>query len=289
MKFRQFDSLRLFCLVAGHGSFSAAAQALNLTKGAISQQIKGLEETLGFALFVRRPRGITLTPKGQDLLVSAQNTFFRLEQDIARLRQDQSNSITIGLSTYLASRWLSPRLMLFMKHHTGLRLRLQPLVDLTNLQDEGVDLAIRWGRGDWNDLIIEPLFACPAFPTGSAAAGELVRQKGPDAAFAELTLLKDREGSHAWADWYAVAGLPYRERADTLTVPDPNVRVQAVIDGQGVALNDALVSAELERGQLVRLSEHQLDDYGYFLAYPPGTMDQPHLATFANWLMEQGL
>jgi LysR family glycine cleavage system transcriptional activator/LysR family transcriptional regulator of beta-lactamase len=102
---------------------------------------------------------------------------------------------------------------------------------------------------------------------------------------AALTLLDDSDGSPAWADWHREAGLKYRARADTLTVPDPNVRVQAVIDGQGVALNDALVQAELDSDRLVRLSTHQMDDYGYFLVHEPGALSNPDVAAFADWIL----
>ena len=82
-----------------------------------------------------------------------------------------------------------------------------------------------------------------------------------------------------------VGGFPYKERTDTLTVPDPNVRVQAVIDGQGIALFDALVNPEIEAGRLVQISSHQLDDYGYFLAYLSGALSDPNVEAFAIWLL----
>ena len=287
MRFRSFDNLRIFDVVARHLSFTAAAAELNLTKGAVSYQIKQLEGELGFEVFQRQHRGIALTERGRRLWQSSRQAFQDLERQIAGLRADDPTRITIGLSTYFASRWLSPRLMTFMAAHPRIGLRLQPLVDLIDLEAAQIDLAIRWGRGDWRDLEIEPLFPCPAFPTaGTGIAGRVGRQ-GLAATLPDLVLLQDRDGSRAWADWHRAAGLPYQPGGDDLVIPDPNVRVQAVIDGQGIALNDALVTAELAAGQLVRISDRSLEDYGYHLAYPPGALDNPALKAFRDWIVAE--
>ena len=284
MRFRYYENLRSFCVVARHGSFSAAADELHLTKGAVSHQMRLLEEELGFALFRRLARGVALTSKGQELLASAHAGFQSVENTIAELRDAGARSLTIGCSTYFASRWLSPRLMTFLAAHPHIRLRVQPMIDQLALQSEGIDLAIRWGNGLWSDLVIESLFACPAWPTGNAAALEAVRQHGLASAFDGFTLLRDRDDSNAWSDWFAAAGLIMRKRPDTLIIPDPNVRVQAVIDGQGVALNDALATTELSAGTMHRLCEEELADYGYFLTYPAGALENPDLQAFRDWI-----
>jgi len=286
MRFRHFDNLRVFNIVAQHGSFASAADELHLTKGAVSHQVRQLEVELGFAVFDRLPRGISLTSKGRELLATTNSAFGHLEQKISELRQEQTRALTIGVTTYFASRWLSPRLMEFMRTHPDIRLRIQPMVDLENLKREGIDLAIRWGNGNWNDVSIENLFACPAWPCGDAHALNQVRELGLEAAFEKFTLLRDREDSIAWSNWFKVAGLNYMGRSDTLIIPDPNVRVQAVVDGQGVALNDELVQAEIQAGRLYRLSDAQLSDYGYYLAYTPDAMQNPDVEAFADWLKQ---
>ena len=284
MNFRYYHNLRVFNVVAGYDSFSSAGEELHLTKGAISHQIRQLEMELGFPLFQRHPRGISLTANGKDLLATTQTSFENVEQKIKTLRQTDWRTLTIGVTTYFASRWLSPRLMDFMGLYPDIRLRVQPMVDLTNLKGEGVDLAIRWGNGKWNDVAIQPLFSCVAWPTGNQDALNQVRSNGIEKAFEDFTLLRDRDDSNAWSDWYGAAGLPYQGRADTLIIPDPNVRVQAVIDGQGVALNDELVEPEITGGKLHRLSNIELSDFGYFLASPAGAMSNPDIEAFASWI-----
>ena len=73
--------------------------------------------------------------------------------------------------------------------------------------------------------------------------------------------------------------------SDNLVIPDPNVRVQAVIDGQGIALNDNLIADEIAAGQLSRVSEVELADYGYYLAYAAGALEVPALKAFRDWIV----
>lgn len=283
MRFRHYDNLRVFNIVARHSSLGSAASELNLTKGAVSHQIRQLEAELGFEVLVRHPRGISLSGKGGQLLAATQAAFTSVENTIAEIRHADDHTLTIGVTTYFASRWLSSRLMAFMEAHPRIRLRVQPMIDLLDLKGEGIDISIRWGRGDWDDVVIERLFLSPAFATGNREAFERVKENGLEAILG-MTLLRDRDDSNAWSHWYERAGLTYHGKADTLIIPDPNVRVQAVMDGQGIAINDELVSDELEQGRLFRLHETAMPDYGYFLAYDPGALNNPDIAAFAKWI-----
>ena len=285
--FKHHDTLRLFVEVAQHSSFSVAADALNMTKGAISYQIKTLETDLGLKLFERKPRGVALTLEGQHLLSFSRPHFRDLEAELAALKGTETRSLTVGMSSYFASRWLSPRLMTFMHDHPDIQLRIQPMIQLFDLERQGVDLAIRWGNGTWDDVEVTPFMPMPAWPVGNREAAEKVKQIGLEQAFSGLTLLRDHDGSNAWSDWFNAARLPHQTREDMLIIPDPNVRVQAVIDGQGIALNDALVTRELEEGQLVRLSEIELASYGYFLAKPRTGRSAECVDAFVHWLQQQ--
>jgi len=287
MPFNSFDSLRLFGVVARHLSFTAAAEELNLTKGAISYQISKLEKDLGFLIFIRRPRGITLTPKGGQLLNASRLALRELTREITTLQDNDQERITIGMSTYFASRWLSPRLMNFIAHHPKIGLRIQPLIDLIDLRAQKIDMAIRWGKGQWRDMEIEPLLPCPAFPTASASVAAKITELGLEAALPEIPLMHDYDGSVAWRDWHHKADLPYRTRHNDLVIPDPNVRVQSVIDGQGLALNDNLVEPELAAGILHKISNLELAEYGYYLAYPKGSLSEYGLKAFRDWVLAE--
>ncbi|MGI9437059.1 MAG: LysR substrate-binding domain-containing protein [Geminicoccaceae bacterium] len=287
MRFRSYDSLRLFNAVARHLSFTKAARDLNLTKGAVSYQIGRLERELGFQVFLRKHRALVLTEKGRRLWHVSEVAFRDLEREIAQLREAVPGKITVGMSTYFASRWLSPRLMTFTANHPRIGLRLQPMVDLFDLGGQQIDLAIRWGKGDWTDMEIEPLFPCPAFPTAGSEITKQIADRAPERSLADWPLLHDRDDSTAWQDWHGAAGLTYRVTRDDLVIPDPNVRVQAVIDGQGIALNDSLVATELTDGRLSRVSYVDLSDYGYHLAYPKGSLGTPGTNAFRDWIIDE--
>jgi len=277
----------VFVITAQHGSLSDAADELHLTKGAVSQQIKRLEEDLGFTVFDRHPRGITLSNKGSELLSTAELAFKDIERRLEDLKGQGHQSLTIGVTSYFASRWLSPRLTGFMQQQPDIRLRIQPMIDLLNFAGQEVDLAIRWGNGKWSDCEIIRLFDSPAWPTGNRHAAELVASNGLQQSFASFTLLRDSDASNAWSEWYSVAGLRQPQQLDTLIIPDPSVRVQAVLDGQGIALNDELVSEEIESGKLFRLCEPELTDYGYFLAYDNKTaINNPAAEPFIQWILD---
>ena len=284
MRSHHYDALRLFVAIAHHHSLSEASEHLHLTKGALSHQIKRLEDALGFSLFDRHARGIDLTSKGNELFKAAKQSFQQLDSAIEKITNNSVQSLTIGVTTYFASRWLSPRLTGFMQAHPDIRLRIQPMVDLLNFTGEEVDLAIRWGNGRWNDCKVVPLMSSPAWPTGNKEAHDLVAREGLEVALRKITLLRDSEGSEAWSEWFEVAGLSLEARIDTLIIRDPNVRVQAVLDGQGIALNDELVSAELKSNKLFQLSEHALTDYGYHLAYMPTEIKNDAVELFIDWI-----
>lgn len=96
--------------------------------------------------------------------------------------------------------------------------------------------------------------------------------------------MHDADGSRAWSDWFEAAGLAMPQAADDLVIPDPNVRVQAVIDGQGVALYDELVADEVRAGKLYQYEALALNDYGYYLVYPEGSLSDPPIRQFHDWI-----
>ncbi len=286
MKFRHHSQLRIFTSVARHVSLTDAARELNLTKGAVSHQIRQLESALKFSVFDRLPRGVSLTSKGGELLICATQAYGTIEEKIQSLQQVESRVLTVGVTTYFASRWLSSRLMKFMQQHPDIRLRLEPMIELMNLEKNGIDLAVRWGKGDWKDVETSLLFQCPAWPSGNRTLQQAVDKNGLEQVIKKATLLHDTEDSKAWPEWFAKAGINYHGPVNTLIIPDPNVRVQAVIDGQGIALHDALVEQELCAEQLYRLGEAELGNYGYYLVRTEAARLNTGVAEFSSWLKE---
>jgi len=289
MRFRSYSSLHTFVVVARHLHMGGAADELNLSKGAVSYQIRQLEEQLGFRIFSRANRNLALTAKGADLLQVARISLEQIDREILRLGDRGGDRITIGMATYFASRWLSPRLMRFIAAHPRIGLRLQPLVNLTDLRSNELDLAIRWGKGDWQapELKVELIFRSPVMLTASSRTGEKIAAEGIRSVLQRQTLLHDRDSTRAWRDWFAAAGIAWSPGSDDLVIPDPNVRVQAVIDGQGIALNDRLVEDEVNAGRLYQYAPVTLNDYGYYLAYPKAVGHDSPIRIFRDWILDE--
>ena len=289
MRLRQYDNLRSCVVVARHLNMGNAARELNLSKGAVSYQVRQLEAELGFSVFSRSRRNLVLTEQGADLMQLCARLFDGVERRVVELRQQDRQRITIGMATYFASRWLSPRLMHFITDYAEIGLRIQPLVDLIDLRRNELDLAVRWGKGGWHDADyeIELIFACPAMLTTSAEIGKRIEAEGLEPTISSQILLHDRDGSAAWSDWFAAAQIEWSGGSDNLVIPDPNVRVQAVIDGQGIALYDRLVEDEVAAGRLYQYRPVSLADYGYYLVYPRAPEPGSAIKTFRDWIMRE--
>jgi len=289
MRFRQYDNLRSCVVVARHLNMGDAARELNLSKGAVSYQVRQLESDLGFPVFSRSRRNLVLTEQGIDLMQLCGRLFDGVERKVVELRQQDRQRITIGMATYFASRWLSPRLMHFITEHAEIGLRIQPLVDLMDLRQNELDLAVRWGKGAWQeaDHEVELIFACPAMLTASAEVGKQIEVEGLEQTISNQRLLHDRDGSGAWQDWFAAAQIEWSGGSDDLVIPDPNVRAQAVIDGQGIALYDRLVEDEVAAGRLYQYRPVSLADYGYYLIYPLASEPGSAIKIFRDWIMRE--
>ena len=124
-----------------------------------------------------------------------------------------------------------------------------------------------------NGAISNTTFFSNARPTANAVVAAKVRKIDLERALAEIPLLADSSGSTGWREWHRRAGLEYRPMHNRLVIPDSNDRVQAVIDGQGIALWDALVQNELDSGELCYLSDVALDTVGYYLVYTAPATD----------------
>jgi LysR family glycine cleavage system transcriptional activator len=146
-----------------------------------------------------------------------------------------------------------------------------------------VDLAILWGIGGWEGHKSELLLSLPAVPTANRAVAEQVSQLGLAEAVRQLPLLGDSSGDAGWRAWHKAAGLPYAPSRSSLTIPDSNSRVQAVVDGQGLALWDDLIAPEIDDGTLVRLSDVRVENAGYFVIFTDRPMSQGAEA-FLDWL-----
>jgi DNA-binding transcriptional LysR family regulator len=139
------NALRAFEAAARHASFTHAAEELHVTQAAVSHQVKALEERLGVALFVRRPRGLEITSEGEALLPDLRDAFDRMTNALERVgRKANSGTLSVSLVTTFALGWLAPRLHRFQSKHPEIEVRMTTTQRRIDFAREDFDCAIRF-------------------------------------------------------------------------------------------------------------------------------------------------
>ena len=300
-----FSALRVFESAARHLSFKRAAGELSITPAAVSQQIKTLEHQLGVKLFNRHSRGLTLTEEAIIGLPDLVEGFEKLVESVDRIRgANESATLTVWMAPSFAAKWLIPRLHRFYEAHPGVDLNIsasRKLIDSNtskrtipaeNFQRNNVDIAIRFGRGDYPDCHVDKLFSVTAIPLCSP---RLLQGKHPLRCPDDLrfhTLLHDDtpyEGRPDWATWLKVAAVDNVNSTRGVHFNNVSLALTAAIDGQGVVLSmKALASDDIAGGRLVVPFNIGLPlEYAYYLITLKEVTDHSHTSAFRDWIIEE--
>jgi LysR family transcriptional regulator, glycine cleavage system transcriptional activator len=285
------NTLTAFRAVAESQNLRAASEVLNLTHSAVSQQIRGLEAQLGFALFERRGRRVVLNPAGEALLRSVQIALSQLDDGVqaaAAAASGAAQRIRVTSLPSFAQRWLLPRMGRWRDRHPGLALEIDASHQLVDLQREGFHAALRQGRGPWAGLESELLFDTPVplIVVGSRSVARRLLGAQPEA-FAREPLLGDVE---PWERWFAAAGLRTHVRPVAI-FNDAGLMLQAAEQNLGLAIGRELLAADaLFDGRLVRLSDLSIayeHAHPYHFVYPPSLREWPPLVSLRQWLRDE--
>jgi LysR family transcriptional regulator, glycine cleavage system transcriptional activator len=283
------QTLPTFLTVARLGNLRAAADELHLTHSAISQQIRLLEEQLGFLLFDRRGRRIVLNAAGQALLASSTTALATLDEGVqaaAAAAGGSEQRLRITVIPSFAQRWLLPRMGRWRERHPDIALEVESSQRLVDLSREGFHAAVRAGRGGWAGLDELRLIDSPLIVVGAPAAALRLREHG-EAALAEQPLIGE---ATLWAQWFAAGGIPAKPRP-VADFNDAGLMLQAAEHDLGIVLARELLAAEgLLRGSLVRLSPRSIevpDASAYFLVHPKPLADWKPLRALRGWLLEE--
>jgi LysR family transcriptional regulator, glycine cleavage system transcriptional activator len=282
------NGLRAFEAAARHMSFTRAADELNVTQTAISHQIRRLEEQLQKRLFVRKNRALALTRDAADYLPAIRTAFDDLRRATERLQRPEREALlTVSTTTSLAAKWLVARVASFQDAHPGIEVRLTTSPHLVDFQREEVDMAVRYGRGNWTGLRTRWLMAEDVFPvcSPSLARGPKPLRRPED--LVHHTLLHTTVGREDWQLWLTAAGLPVSLALRRgLSFDQSVMALQAAIDGLGIALcKKSLVDADIVAGRLVVPFDVVLPaDAGYYIVAPEETADTRKIALFRDWL-----
>jgi LysR family glycine cleavage system transcriptional activator len=284
------NTLSAFRAVAELANLRAAADVLHLTHSAVSQQIKGLEEQLGFELFERRGRRVVLNPAGAALLRSVQSAMATLDDGVqaaAAAAAGEAQRLRITVVPSFANRWLLPRIGRWRERHPAIALEIDASFKAVDLVRDGFHAAIRQGNGPWPGVASERLFdQPPIIVVASASSARRLAGAQPEA-LAREPLLGD--GS-LWKLWFEAAGL--RTNPTTVAVfNDAGLMLQAAEQDIGLALSREILAADaLCDGRLVQLSPIAIthpDAEPYHFVYPPSVRDWPPLASLRRWVRDE--
>ncbi len=289
------NALRAFEAAARHRSIAKAAEELHVTPAAISHQVKALEEHLGLALFRRLTRGLALTDEGRAYLPALSAALDQIAEATARLHpRGPAGTITVSVLNSFATRWLLPRLSDFRAQYPDLDVTVHASPLIVNFQRDEVDVAIRYGRGQWPGLHAELVLTEEVFPVCSPRllAGPYPLRTPADLRHQVLLHEGDPTAGEnwvTWEPWIARFGLTDMDWQRGPRFTDGAMMVQACLAGLGVAIGrTALVEDELAAGRLVRpFSDSHSADYAYYLVCPQAWCDRPKIRLFRDWLLEQ--
>lgn len=287
--------LQTFEVVARHGSFTLAADELCLTQSAVSRQIKSLEDQLGLPVFRRLHRAIELTTEGQRLFEAVTKGLAEIESCVTGLRAATENpQITVSASVAFSYYWLMPRLERFSARHPEIDLRILATDQKVDLRQEGADVAILYGDGQWQGVVAHRLFGERVYPVCSPSYLRNHTELRAPSDLLDQTLLHLDGGGNIWGgvDWriwlmtQGVTGQPVRRGVRLNSYP---MILQAAEAGRGVALGWSYITDDmLAEGRLVCPVEKVMETRdSYYVGALEEAVETPAIADFLQWMRDE--
>ena len=277
-------SLRAFAAVAETRSFSRAGVGLNVSHAAICQQVRALEARLGVTLVVREGRTIKLTEAGATLACNLEKGLAVIREGIeALVDADVTRRVQVTTSPAFAASWLMPRIADFRRRHPGITLMLNATAEILELAPGGVDIAVRFGDGNWPGLVVKPLLLPDMIVV---AAPSLIGTRDPNDPETLLDVHWLQElGTDEVAQWMKRHGVT-EKRPSMVTHMPGNLVLEAVRRGDGATYTArCFVEADIKSGRLVVLSSER-DTGGYYVVTRGGIL-RPPAQSFLRWLRLQ--
>lgn len=290
------NALKVFEAAARHMSFTKAADELHVTPGAVSQQIKALEDYIGGRLFRRTKRALLLTDAAQASLPILREAFDKLEEAsrILTARGD-SKRLTVSVAPSLAAKWLVPRLDRFHERMPEVEVWISADMEVVDFAVDDIDLAIRYGAGRYPGLEVELLMEEQILPVCSP---RLLTGEHPLRAPHDLEhhpLLHDGSpeqedlGATNWAMWLKAAGVVHVDAKRGAKFNQSSLVIEAAVAGKGVALAKSTIAlADLEAGRLVAPFDLTTpSNFSYYLVHPASKSRNAGVKAFKKWLHDE--
>lgn len=290
--------LRAFDAAARHTSFTLAAAELHVSQGAISQQVKSLEEWLGLTLFHRAQRKLSLSEDGRRLKTAVRESLEILENTLGRMRVDpRQEAFQLSCSPSFAARWLTPRLSALLREYPQLPLRVYGEfheLDRIRMEQDGVQAAIRFDPGEYSDLrAVEFLdewlvpVAPPAFLDAHPGLADLPVPP-PEMMLHDASPWQHAAECEEWNNWLQAQGLPIPTQHPGQRFNMSQLALSAAFSGQGIAMGRlSLVLEDLMAGRLVPLRRQAVKSRAAY-HYVAGRANDERVALVEGWLLREG-
>ena len=265
------------------GTLTEAAEALGVTRSALSHRIADLEKRLGVALVRKSGRRLALTEDGERLLASMGDALERIDAAVQPFRRDRGQIRLSTVATF-ASHWLIPRIAEFQARHPQIEVAISTTTRPVDLRQEEMDCAIRHGCGTWKGLSATLLFQETLIPVATsdvakhfATGGKGNRHQAP--------LIRARSRFMDWSNWQKQDGALAKRRIKWLTVENRAQALDAANSGAGVALMDmAYIAASVAEGRLTMLAATPLPlPTGYYFVHLPDARSLHLLKHLRDW------
>ena len=278
------SALRAFAVLAETGSYARAGRALNVTHGAIIQQVRSLEDRLGTTLVVREGRGVKLTHEGVDLAQHLALGFQSIRRGVETLTEAAARRpVQVSMSPAFAVAWLMPRLPEFQKRHPEIMLLLNPTSEVVDLRPGGIDLAIRYTDRRRATGALDTVVVADMVVVGAPALVGRQRIDHP-AGLLDMPWLQEL-GTDEVGDWLERHGVT-PARPPMISHMPGNLIMDAVRRGDGITYTARpFVDEEIRSGRLIELFSEPA--FGlYHIRTRPGVLRRP-VKIFVQWLKRQ--
>ena len=273
-------------------NFTRAGEELGLTQSAVSRQIQLLEQHLGATMFQRQGRNLQLTRDGARLHRAVTMGLGHIADTAVDIRRHRgTGELTVATSVTFASYWLMARLAEFRSQNPDIELRLVASTKLHDLVAAGVDIAIRYGSGEWEGLEAIRIFDNEIWPVCAPSyfAGRAKLERVDQ--LLDETLLHLGQFDRNWVTWQAflsAQGVKGSPRRRGLEFDNYLVLLQAAVRGEGIALCGGRLAEDfIARGDLMRPIEAMLSsDRAFYILYPSGIRLSEAAVRFRDWLIE---
>jgi LysR family transcriptional regulator, glycine cleavage system transcriptional activator len=277
--------LRHFEVAARLGSFKQAAQELDVTAGAVSQQVAELERFLKVRLFNRHNRRLSLTDEGRRLAESVRSALTEISTTSLEVSgRAQRTAVRVEVGPFLSARWLAPRLIRFSRQHPEVKVQLLHAAG-ARIVDCDADIAIRWGDGQWPGCKAEKLLEVDLQPVAAPSIAAGLRRHRDVSAYPLVHSL-DRG---AWLEWLGATRLSTEIARTGIVFDEPNVAVETIVAGAGVGIGYfPMMEEEIRAGRLIcALPPRIRCSSAYYLINPPASRRLPLVQLFADWLRSE--